>query len=50
MLTHAISPLADEVEEVINKVIGCALAVHTTLAFVPFVRFVWLFDTLPVRL
>ena len=31
MLTHAISPLADEVEEVIHKVIGCALAVHSTL-------------------
>ena len=31
MLTHAISPLSDAVEEVIHKVIGCALTVHTAL-------------------
>ena len=31
MLTHAISPLPDAVEEVIHRVIGCALSVHTAL-------------------
>jgi GxxExxY protein len=31
MLTHAISPLPDAVEDVIHKVIGCALSVHTAL-------------------
>ena len=31
MLTHAISPLPDAVEEVIHKVIGCAPSVHTAL-------------------
>ena len=31
MLTYAISPLPDAVEEVIQRVIGCALSVHTAL-------------------
>jgi GxxExxY protein len=31
MLTRAISPLPDAVEEIIHRVIGCALSVHSAL-------------------
>ncbi len=31
MLTHAISPLPDAVEDVIHRVIDCGLSVHTAL-------------------
>jgi hypothetical protein len=40
MLTHAISPLPDAVEEVIHRVIGCALSVHTALGAGLWSRFI----------
>lgn len=31
MLTHALSPLPAELEDLVHRIIGCALQVHTTL-------------------